>query len=167
MKLNIALLSYVFVGFSCAFPSSYRKVATWGLEGYAKDNPLGTTTGGKGGQTVVVTTADELKSAVSGTEPKIVKVKGEIVLSARVSVGSNTSIIGVGSSAHITGAGLNIYNGENVIVQNLKISYIVDNDCITIRNSTRVWIDHNEFASDISYGPDYYVSFPLISRVRC
>ncbi|KAH6876561.1 pectin lyase fold/virulence factor [Thelonectria olida] len=156
MKLNIALLLYVFVNLSCAFPSSYKKIATWGLEGYAKDNPLGPTTGGKGGRTVVVTTAEELISAVAGTERKIVKVKGKITLSARLSVGSNTSVIGVGSSAHITGAGLNIYHGDNVIVQNLKISYILDNDCITIRNSTRVWIDHNEFTSDISRGPDYY-----------
>jgi hypothetical protein len=162
MKLNIALLLYVFVNFSCAFPSSYKKVATWGLEGYAKDNPLGTTTGGKGGRTVVVTTAAELVSAVAGTERKIVKVKGRIVLPTRLSVGSNTSVIGIGSSAHITGAGLNIYNGDNVIVQNLKISHILDNDCITIRNSTRVWIDHNEFASDISQGPDYYVSLLLL-----
>ena len=35
---------------------------------------------------------------------------------------------------------------------------LVDNDGITVQNSTRVWIDHNEFESEFSQelGPDYY-----------
>ncbi|KAM0431426.1 hypothetical protein ACHAPT_005403 [Fusarium lateritium] len=155
MNLKLALLCF-FASFALAFPSDYLKLATWGVEGYAKDNPIGVTTGGKGGKTVFVSTADQLVAAVAGTDPKIVRVKGKIVLPSRLKVGSNTSVIGVGASAHITGAGLDVFNGDNVIVQNLKISHILDNDCITIRNSTRVWVDHNEFFSDISYGPDQY-----------
>ncbi|KAI6755728.1 hypothetical protein HG531_004834 [Fusarium graminearum] len=155
MKLSSALCC-VFATLTVAFPSDYLKIATWGVEGYAKDNPIGVTTGGKGGKTVTVTTAEQLVEAVKGNAPKIVKLKGKIVLPARLAVGSNTSLIGVGLSAHITGKGLNIYNGDNVIVQNLKITEILDNDCITIRNSTRVWIDHNEFSSDIDGGPDKY-----------
>ncbi|KAM0372792.1 hypothetical protein ACHAPY_009395 [Fusarium culmorum] len=155
MKLSSAICC-VFATLTVAFPSDYLKIATWGVEGYAKDNPIGVTTGGKGGKTVTVTTAEQLVEAVKGNTPKIVKLKGKIVLPARLAVGSNTSLIGVGLSAHITGKGLNIYNGDNVIVQNLKITEILDNDCITIRNSTRVWIDHNEFSSDIDGGPDKY-----------
>ncbi|KAK7397749.1 hypothetical protein QQX98_012876 [Neonectria punicea] len=156
MKLNLAFILYGLVSLGSAFSSDYRKLATWGIEGYAKNNPIGKTTGGQGGRTVHVSTADQLIAAVAGTERKIVKVKGKIVLPSRLAIGPNKSVIGVGSSAHITGAGLNIFNGDNVIVQNLKISHILDNDCITIRNSTRVWVDHNEFTSDISRGPDYY-----------
>ncbi|KAJ4315434.1 hypothetical protein N0V84_008381 [Fusarium piperis] len=147
---------YFFAGLALAFPSDYLKLATWGLEGYAKDNPIGPTTGGRGGKTVDVSTAEQLVAAVAGTDPKIVRVKGKITLPARLKIGSNTSVIGVGVSAHITGKGLDVFSGDNVIIQNLKISHILDNDCITIRNSTRVWVDHNEFFSDISYGPDHY-----------
>ncbi|KAH7002387.1 pectate lyase [Ilyonectria destructans] len=156
MKLNVAFLLFGLVSLSSAFPKEYLDVATWGIEGYAKHNPLGKTIGGQGGHTVYVSTADQLVAAVSGTMPRIVKIKGKITLIARLAIGPNKSIIGVGSSAQIAGHGLNIYNGDNVIVQNLKISHILDNDCITIRNSTRVWIDHNEFTSDITKGPDYY-----------
>ena len=162
MKLSSAICC-VFATLTVAFPSDYLKIATWGVEGYAKDNPIGVTTGGKGGKTITVTTAEELVEAVKGNAPKIVKLKGKVVLPARLAVGSNTSLIGVGLSAHITGKGLNVYNGDNVIIQNLKITEILDNDCITIRNSTRVWVDHNEFSSDIDGGPDKYVSSDLLS----
>lgn len=162
MKFSSALFC-VFATLSVAFPSDYLKVASWGVEGYAKDNPIGITTGGKGGKTVVVSTEAELVAAVNGTKPKIVKLKGKVTLSARLKVGSNTSLIGVGLSAHITGKGVDVFNGDNVILQNLKITKILDNDCITIRNSTRVWVDHNEFSSDINQGPDHYVSTEFVT----
>lgn len=53
------------------------------------------------------------------------------------------SIIGVGKGAEITGAGISIVNATNVILRNFAIRKIVNNDGITIQNSTRVWIDHN------------------------
>jgi len=105
---------------------------------------------------VTVDNAADLKAAVAGTEPKTVLVKGEITLPSRLKVGSNKSVIGVKNTAHITGSGIDVQDGTNVILRNLKISYINDNDCITIRNSTRVWVDHNEFTSDISQGPDFF-----------
>lgn len=126
------------------------------LVGYAKDNPFGPTTGGEGGEKVVVTTVDELVAEVAGDEPKIVILKGEFALPARLSVGANKSLIGAGNGAYITENGINIYNTWNVIVRNLHISNILDEDCITIRNTTQVWIDHNEFESDLDGGPDKY-----------
>lgn len=112
MKLNFAVVCYAFAGLASAFPNDYLKVATWGVEGYAKDNPIGITTGGKGGKTTYVTTAEQLIAAVDGTEPKIVRVKGKIELPARLKVGSNTSLIGVGISAHITGKGIDVFHGD-------------------------------------------------------
>ena len=53
--------------------------------------------------------------------------------------------------------GITIANADNVILRNIQISFVLDNDAITIQNSTRVWIDHNEFFSDMDHGPDYYV----------
>ncbi|KAK1753315.1 polysaccharide lyase [Echria macrotheca] len=139
-----------------ALPLNSSEPASWDIEGFAKDNPLGTTTGGEGGPTVTVETAAELKTAVAGDSPAVVYIKGEIALPSRLKVGSNKSVIGVGSSAHITGSGIDIYSRTNVIIRNVKISFIKGNDGITIRNSTRVWVDHNEFESDITQGPDAF-----------
>lgn len=156
MRLNSILLVLGLA--QSAFSSPLNFLGTWGLEGFAKDNPMGATTGGKGGKTVYVDTEAELRAAVAGTEPRIVRVHGAFNLTTRLSMGSNKSLIGVGTSASITGSGITVNAQTNVILQNLKISYIYDNDCITIQNSTRVWVDHNEFTSDINQGPDTFVS---------
>ncbi|KAH6691483.1 pectate lyase [Plectosphaerella plurivora] len=152
------LITFGLLGLAAAFPSDYLKLASWDIEGYAKNNPIGKTTGGKGGPTVWATTAAELAAAVAGSDPKIVRVKGAITLPSRLKVGSNKSVIGSGWNTVITGAGIDVFNGDNVIVQNLKISKIVGADGLTIRNFTRVWVDHNEFESEFSaeIGPDYY-----------
>lgn len=57
--------------------------------------------------------------------------------------------------------GITIQASDNVILRNLQISFVLDNDGITIQNSTRVWIDHNELFSDLDHGPDYYVHLRL------
>ena|SRR5690242_9669353 len=157
MKLSIiSILSLAFV--AAASPSG----ADYGLVGFAKDNPIGPTTGGAGKKspTVTVSSVPELVSAVAGTEPKIIIAKGKFNLTARLRPGSNKvcdknskrnhthltiskSIIGAGKGAEITGAGITIANATNVIFRNFAIRKIVGNDAITIQNSTRVWIDHN------------------------
>jgi pectate lyase len=163
MRLNsvVPLLSTL-ASVASASPLGALGLASWDVEGFAKDNPVGgTTVGGKGGPTVTVTTPAEFSAAVAGNDPKIVLVKGEFNFTAgRPKIGSNKSVIGVGSTAHITGKGLDVVNSTNVILQNLRVSHIVDNDGVTIRNSTRVWIDHNEFHSTIDKGPDFYVRIP-------
>lgn len=128
------------------------------IEGFAKDNPIGVTTGGEGGKKIVVSTADEFVAAATSDKPAIIYIKGDITLSERLNIKSDKSIIGVGTSAHIHEKGLNVRDADNVIIRNIKVSKITDDDCITIRNSTRVWVDHNDFSSDISTGPDFYVS---------
>lgn len=158
MKLSIiSILSLAFI--ATASPSG----ADYGLVGFAKDNPIGPTTGGAGKKspTVTVSSVPELVSAVAGTEPKIIIAKGKFNLTARLRPGSNKvrdpnintfdykhlnilkSIIGAGKGAEITGAGITIANATNVIFRNFAIRKIVGNDAITIQNSTRVWIDHN------------------------
>lgn len=137
---------------------------SWDIEGFAKDNPIGPTTGGEGGETVTVTTFAELKTAVSGTTPRIVLIKGNFESTSRLSVGSNKSLIGVSNSAFFNNSGINVQNQSNVIIRNLRMTHVLDNDCITIRNSTRVWVDHNEFWDDISTGPDKYVSAILPTK---
>jgi pectate lyase len=134
------------------------KFGDFDLVGYAKDNPIGKTTGGGKGPKVTVRTAAELVAAVNGSTPRVVYVEGRINLTARLRVGDNKSILGVGKTAEIRERGINVFNATNVIIRNLAIRFIVDNDGITVQNSTRVWIDHNEFESEFSpeIGPDFY-----------
>lgn len=86
MKLSlISILSLAFV--ATAKPSE----ADYSLVGFAKDNPIGPTTGGAGkkSQTVTVSSVDALVSAVAGVEPKIIYVKGNFNLTSRLRPGSN------------------------------------------------------------------------------
>ncbi len=69
---------------------------------------------------------------------------------------SDTTIIGVGTDGVINGGGLKISEKSNIIVQNLVINKVKGNDGITIQKSTNIWIDHNEFYSDLDHGVDYY-----------
>ncbi|HVU71224.1 MAG TPA: hypothetical protein VHD63_29115, partial [Ktedonobacteraceae bacterium] len=119
------------------------------------------TTGGAGGPTVTVSSLSALESAVSGSSAKIVKVSGTITGDTDVKVGSNTSIIGVGSTAALVGISLNLDSVSNVIIQNLSISYVLASDttgdAIHLQDGTsHVWIDHNNLFSDMNHGKDYY-----------
>ncbi|MBC9716906.1 pectate lyase [Streptomyces sp. TRM66268-LWL] len=76
-------------------------------------------------------------------------------------VPSNTTIIGVGRNAGITGGSLQIKDADNVIVRNLTIESPLDcfpqwdptdgatgawnseYDAVVVYNSTHVWVDHN------------------------
>lgn len=134
------------------------KFGSFDLVGYAKDNPIGKTTGGGSGEKVTVRDGAALLAAASDSKPRTIYVEGRIDLPSRLRVGSNKSILGIGKTAEIRQNGMTIVNATNVIVRNLAIRFIVDNDGITVQNSTRVWIDHNEFESEFSQelGPDYY-----------
>ncbi|KAH7058611.1 pectin lyase fold/virulence factor [Macrophomina phaseolina] len=65
-----------------------------------------------------------------------------------LTVGSNKSIVGVGSKGVIRGKGLRLANGaKNVIIQNIHITelnpqYIWGGDGITLDGTDLVWIDH-------------------------
>lgn len=72
-------------------------------------------------------------------------------------MGSNTTVLGVGSGSGFTGGGLRIKDSTNVIVRNLNLSKpVAPADGITVQKSTRVWIDHNAFSADRDHDKDYY-----------
>ena len=123
------------------------------------------TTGGGSASAVTVSTLDAFKSAVTGASSKVVKVNGLISLSGQVDVGSNTTVLGVGSASGFTGGGLRLKNVTNVVVRNLNISKsVAPADGITVQASTKVWIDHNAFSSDLDHGKDYYDGLVDISH---
>ncbi|MEV0428864.1 family 16 glycoside hydrolase [Micromonospora sp. NPDC050495] len=131
---------------------------TTGLVGWAAQN--GGTTGGAGGGTVTVSDAGALANAVAGDTATTVRVNGAFSCSTEIRVGSNKTVIGVGSSAGLTGCGLNLRDARNIIIRNLRIAKVragVGNgDAIHLDNSTNVWIDHNDLSSDTTSGTDYY-----------
>lgn len=156
--LGLATLSSALPsGFHPEHPQYQDPSADFSLVGYGKENPLGETTGGEGGPTTTVSSVEALQTAVEGDEPAVVYVEGSFDLEDSVSIGSNKSLVGTGAGANFTGGGLSISDAENVIVRNVKISFVEDGDAIAIKGSTRVWIDHNEFESDMDGGPDFYV----------
>ena len=117
-------------------------------DGYASLN--GGTTGGKGGDTVTVSTYADFKAAVQAKEAKVVVVKGTIRTTDGdgygLKIASNKTIMGKDSSATIYG-GISISGVKNVIVYNININGTYPNpgpsDGIDISNkSTNVWIHH-------------------------
>ena len=139
----------------------------------APDDPLvgygAGTTGGAGGSTVTVSSLSALESAVSGSTPKIVNVSGTITGDVNVMVGSNTTIMGVGSTASLVGISLDLDGVSNVIIRNLSISFVLASDTTgdaihIIDGTTHVWVDHNNLFSDLNHGKDYYDGLLDITR---
>ncbi|WP_329214110.1 polysaccharide lyase family 1 protein [Streptomyces sp. NBC_01485] len=128
--------------------------------GAADSSPVGFgagTTGGGSATAVTVATAAAFKTAVTGTAAKVVKVNGLISLSGQIDIGSNTTVLGVGSSSGFTGGGLRLKKVTNVVVRNLNISKpLKPADGIEVQASTKVWIDHNSFSADRDHDKDYY-----------
>lgn len=66
-------------------------------------------------------------------------------------VGSNKTLLGVGSSAIIAGKGLVLKHVRNVVIRNLTLrdinpAVVWAGDAIELNDVDRVWIDHNRFS---------------------
>jgi pectate lyase len=119
---------------------------------------LPTTTGGQGGQTVVVTTAQEFEQYATSPDPVIIQVSGTIV--GVFDVGSNKTIEGADDGTIEGGLLLDGPDGDfvsNVIIRNLTVRGVncpgegcTNTDAITVYRAHHVWIDH----CDISDGDD-------------
>lgn len=96
-------------------------------------------------------------AAVSDDIPRIVRITCFIQLENVVLVGSNKSILGAAEDAGIYGHGLSLINKSNVIIRGLHFCCaIAPDDGVKIDGTTNVWIDHNEFYSDMDHDKDYY-----------
>jgi pectate lyase len=123
------------------------------------DLPHGTT-GGAGGETVVVRDAVSLAEAAAAEEPMTILVRGTITVGDgdMITVAGDKTIAGAAAGGTIVDGGFLLNQVENVIVRNLTFrdSFVAgdwdgkfddnDNDGIRIDTSDHVWIDHNEFA---------------------
>jgi pectate lyase len=121
--------------------------------GFATVNALGQngTTGGAGGQEVVVTTAAQLADFLQRPEPFIIRISGRIQISDMLTVVANKSILGIGATAELTGGGLQLGTttrpGNNVIIRNIKFSNASDDSISVTNRAHHVWIDHCEFTN--------------------
>lgn len=139
-------------------PALLAAAPDFSLVGFATQN--GGTTGGQGGDTVVVKNYTDLKLHAEGSAKAVILVEGTIsngTAGGKIAVKSNKSIIGVGSTAFLQGIGIDIGSQNNVIVRNLKItlvgtatpSSVNGGDCISIYGTSKnIWIDHNEIYSE-------------------
>ncbi|GIF15813.1 pectate lyase family protein [Actinoplanes teichomyceticus] len=121
-------------------PDGFASVAALGLSG---------TTGGVAGPTVTVSTAADLARYAGANTPYTILVAGRIAVGGMVTVVADKSILGVGSSAEITGGGLQLGTttrpGNNVIIRNIRFSGASDDSISVTNKAHHVWIDHNEF----------------------
>ena len=130
------------------------------------DSPFGfgaSTTGGLGGEIILITSDSDFATEVSDDLPKIIYVDGKTYTGpggdAYISIGSNKTIIGLPGATFVN-IPLRIYDSENVIIRNLKLKNVqqgtIDGDAVGIKRSTNVWIDHNEFSADRLHDFEYY-----------
>jgi pectate lyase len=125
------------------------KAPDFGMYGYAKASGV---TGGKGGNTVRVSSLSALQSAASGSGAAIIVVTGRISGSGIVEVASNKTIVGEGSVGELAGIELALTDSSNIIIRNLKIHHVLasteDGDAIHLQDTSKVWIDHCELYAD-------------------
>ncbi|MEU7530477.1 right-handed parallel beta-helix repeat-containing protein [Saccharothrix sp. NPDC042600] len=156
--ISRALVAAVAVAAASVAVVAPAQAASFNLEGWATQG--GGTTGGGSATPVTVSTTSAFVSAVQSSSAAVIRVSGTITLSSMAKVTSNKTIIGVGSTATISGHGLNIANASNVIVRNLNFRGWKD-DAINVQYSSRVWVDHNSFSSgydgavDVKRASDY------------
>jgi len=141
------------------------------LIGFATQN--GGTTGGAAGTTVTATTFAQLKMYAESATAYVILIQGTISNGAsggKISIKSNKSLVGVGSTALLNGVGLEVANNNNVIIQNLRITLmgvttrtdtagvysaadgtilVNGGDAISISGTSKnVWVDHCELYSE-------------------
>jgi pectate lyase len=148
---------------SCTTPPSASALVGWAA---VSGMGVTTTTGGGNATPQMVTTESGLASAVAGTGAAVIYVKG-VLSAAKISVGSNKTIVGL-CGAEIHGH-LGLSGSSNVIIRNVKIvGYGVGNcaldpdydssvgcssgnDAVTVNSASHhLWFDH----CDISDGTD-------------
>ena len=133
-------------------------VLGWAAVGGGVDGGAGqATTGGGDSPPVIVRDVDRLTAELQRLEPAVILLDGMLTTTATVKMtldkdlpGGNKTLIGMGASSGLTGAGLDLSYAGNVILRNLKISkvYVGEGDAITILASHNIWIDHCDLSSD-------------------
>ncbi|MER5297610.1 right-handed parallel beta-helix repeat-containing protein [Streptomyces pharetrae] len=141
--------------------------AAQSADGFASVSALGLTgtTGGVAGPTVTVTSGAQLADYAGRNSPYVILVSGRVQLGGMITVVADKSILGVGSTAEITGGGLQLGSttrpGNNVIIRNIRFTRASDDSVSVTNRAHHVWIDHCDFSQgydgllDIKRESDY------------
>ncbi|KAH7398174.1 pectin lyase fold/virulence factor [Pyrenochaeta sp. MPI-SDFR-AT-0127] len=140
--LQVATAALTAASTAYGAPVEKRAAKVDELVGFA----AGTTGGGSGAGTTVAS-CSELAAAVK--VGGVIKIKGTLTGCGIVKVAvSNTSLLGVGSNAGLTDGGFQVRKVSNIIIRNLKFYRAPKGkDLVDIDESTKVWVDHNDFSS--------------------
>lgn len=139
----------------------YEVIKESGIENlYLEGDGYGRNEGGNGGTVITVSTANELKRYATSSKKYVIQVSGNIELSERIDVGSNTTITGINEESGLSNGTLNITQEKrNVIIKYLNITN-PDGDGISIWNGHNVFVHHVTFydcgdgCCDINRGSD-------------
>lgn len=139
----------------------YADIINAGITGLnLEGDGYGRNEGGNGGTVVTVANEANLRSYATSDSKYIIQVSGNIELTERLDVGSNTTITGINAESGISGATVNIADEtSNVIVKYLNISN-PGGDGISVWNGHNVFITHISFydcgdgCCDINRGSD-------------
>ncbi len=165
---------YVLIGIVCSFFTLHAQTPDFS-QPYGYASMEGGTTGGQGGQTVTPTNFSELQNYASGTTPYIILIDREFKGPNVLRMGSNKTLLGVGTQGFINQIGVSIQCQHNIIIRNIRFTmtgvpisndgenkiegFNFDPDCIAIqaddeslpeseRKSHHIWIDHCEFYNE-------------------
>jgi len=183
--LLLSLLGYSVVGCQAATPTNAPKWLAQS-DGFASVNALeqNGTTGGAGGQVVVVDNLADLEKYAGAAEPLVILIKGTIAkepFGKAIKVTSNKTLLGLGKDATLLHGELQIQDASNIIFRNLtlKDSWMPDDpngkkydfDGFQIDRSHHIWIDHCTLTNmedgliDFSKNSDYLtVSWSVLSH---
>lgn len=155
------LLPLLYMGIEGQEPEMYK------VAGFATVN--GNTTGGAGGDTVWVSTGNDLQDAINdkGTSPRVIMVNGIINLEnseglSKIDVKDveDLTIRGAGEGAEFNGIGLKVRRASNIIIRNLRVHHVLsgEKDCIGIEGpADHIWVDHCELYNEFDgVEKDYY-----------
>ncbi len=139
----------------------------YSIYGYAMVN--GVTTGGFGGNTVLVSNGIDLQDAIKnkGNQPLTIFITGTIDAGNSAGLSKidikdvdDLSILGFGNGAEFDGVGIKVTRASNIIIRNLDIHHVLsgDKDAISIEGpADHIWVDHCELHSEYQgVDQDYY-----------
>lgn len=140
---NVLIIFFLFV--RCHSVPYHDLIYLSSPPGWASEN--GGVTGGGRTQPITVTTVEDFEKWALSEGPKTILIKGTIGegLATKIHVNSNKTIIGLEKS--LLKGSIYIRDANNIIIRNLTIQGpgaidVNGPDCITIDNSTNVWLDH-------------------------
>jgi pectate lyase len=168
MDFSILIIITIFIISSVASsqPIKEKKMSIMAIEnepiGFASLN--NGTTGGLGGDTIVVTHIQQLADTMKPrekniTNPLVIFISGTLsgyddMLDIKRT--ANISLLGLGDDAGFLGFGVKIVESTNIIIRNLTFAdcSVEEKDGLTISESNNVWIDHCTFTDSPANDPD-------------